>query len=246
MTTVEFDKQFDIFYDNLASNGAPGINRYEKSVFFTKAQDDLVRSIYSPFNQQQKGFEGDENRRTELKALIKSYSVAASLGTPALDPRRIDDNSTFFIVPEDLYYILQEEITVSSTDSCVNGKKIRVIPTTHDDYNISKKNPFRKPNKERAWRIDYVGSVEIISPYTITEYKMRYLKKPLPIILTDFENDPELQGMGLTVEGLNVTTECELEQEFHRNILDRAVELAILGYRENTLQSNVELNKRNV
>ena len=49
MTNQEFDKEFDILYDNIASNGAPGLNKYEKSVLLTRAQDEIVRENYSPY-----------------------------------------------------------------------------------------------------------------------------------------------------------------------------------------------------
>lgn len=247
MRNFEMSKEFDILYDNIASSGAPGLNNYEKSVFLTKAQDEIVKSIYSPYNETQKSFESSENRRIELKELVKPY-VTTSYFTSTY---AIDNNSKFIEIPNDVYYILQEELKVTSTDSCVNGTKIKVIPITHDEYSTQKDSPFRKPNKRKAWRMDVskINSkkvVEIITPFTPSEYKMRYIKEPSPIILSNFESDPELVGLGLTINNLNVITECELNSELHRNIIDRAVELAIRSYRENTLQSNVELNRRNV
>ena len=246
MTIPEMDKQFDILYDNISSNQSAGINKFEKSVLFTKAQDDLVREIYSPFNRHQQSFESSENRRTELKELIKSYSSATVVAGDG-----ISSDSKFFAIPDDVYYIIQEEVQLSSNDTCTNAYTAKVVPITHDEYNIQKDSPFRKPNKRRAWRMDISeingnNTVEIITPFNIASYKMRYIKKPRAIIFSDFESDPELEGMGLTVGGLNTITECELREEFHNNIVDRAVELAIRGYRENTLQANVELNNRNV
>ena len=37
MTTPEFSNEFDVLYNNIMSNAAPGLNEYEKSVFLTKA-----------------------------------------------------------------------------------------------------------------------------------------------------------------------------------------------------------------
>lgn len=247
MTTFEFDKEFDLLYDNISSNGAPGLNKYEKSVLLTRAQDELVKSIYSPFNGIQKSFESSENRRRELNELVLPYSSTDSFTSNA----GLSNLSVFFPIPEDVYYIIQEEIEVTFKDTCAADPILEVKPITHDEYNTIKKSPFRKPNKKRAWRLDISRqnnsqNVEIISEYVPLKYRMRYVKKPNPIILSNFELDPELQGMSLTVEGANTITECELNSEIHRNIIDRAVELAIRGYRENSLQSNVELNKRNV
>jgi hypothetical protein len=37
MSVNEFSREFDILYNNIMSNAAPGIDDYEKSVFLTKA-----------------------------------------------------------------------------------------------------------------------------------------------------------------------------------------------------------------
>lgn len=272
MTVTETSREFDITYDNISSSQAPGLNSYEKSVLLTKAQDEIVRVRYSPFNLTKKGFEGSENRRVELKNLITPYSSTESYIKSDI---AIDDDSLFFKIPSNVYYILQEEVTLTaeltnskaSTDTtimCIAGKKVEVVPTTHDEYSTSKKNPFRKPNKRKVWRMDIeelqplssdgkevteigtVPMVEIISEYNISEYKMRYIRQPSPIVLETFENNSEYDGLGLTVNGVNTVTACQLSEEIQKDIIDRAVELAILGYRENTLQANVELNKRNI
>ena len=46
MTTQEFSDQFDVLYNNIGSDQAPGINEYEKSVFLTKAEKQLVREYF--------------------------------------------------------------------------------------------------------------------------------------------------------------------------------------------------------
>lgn len=247
MTTVEFDREFNILYDNISSNSAPGLNKYEKSVFLTTAQDELIQENYGPYNKLKKGFEGSEARRREFNELVKTHISTLKFNSDL----SISENSIFFQVPNDIYYITHEQAKILSSDSCLNNTYINVIPTTQDEYNTQKKSPFRKPNKNRIWRFDIAklntnSIVELVSPFAITEYKIRYVKKPKPIILTDFESDSELSGLGLTVEGLNTTTECELNSVIHRDILNRAIELAIKSLRENTLQANVELNKRNV
>lgn len=250
MTVSEMNREFELLYDN-ASMSSRGLNIYEKSVLLTQAQDEIVKNIYSPYNPIQQGFEMSEKRRIELKELVAPYS--ASPYTPFAQDLdsvdlRLSENSIYFKVPEDIYYILQEQVIFSG----INCKKhAMVIPTKYDEFNIQVNSPFRKPNSRKVWRFDRmkigtISIVEIISVIPIETYKMVYLKKPKPIIIDNFEDDPELEGMGLTVEGRNVKTECELNSEIHRDILKRAVELAIKNSRENTLQANVELNNRNV
>lgn len=47
MTTEEFDREFDLLYNNIMSNTAPSIDWYEKSVFLTKAQEEVVAALYN-------------------------------------------------------------------------------------------------------------------------------------------------------------------------------------------------------
>ena len=42
MTNSEFSNEFDVLYQNIASNQAPGLDAYEKSVFLTMAQEQIV------------------------------------------------------------------------------------------------------------------------------------------------------------------------------------------------------------
>lgn len=56
MNVVEFSNSFDILYNNIMSNAAPGINEYEKSVLLTKAQDEILKNYFNPQgNKYQEG-----------------------------------------------------------------------------------------------------------------------------------------------------------------------------------------------
>lgn len=246
MTVSEFILEFNLLYDNIAGEGAPGIDNHEISVYLTTAQEELVKNFYSGNNQVRDGFENSEKRRRDLNELVVDYRQATS----TTSSRGIDSNSIFFEIPSNVFYIINEQLTLSGSDACTNGKKIMIKPITHDEYLIEKNNPFRKPNKRKAWRMDISSEagkpvVEVITSMTGSEYHMRYIKKPLPIVVSNFEDATETTaGLGLTVDGVNTITECELNQEIHREILNRAVELAIRDYRENSLKSKIETNNR--
>ena len=47
MTPREFSDQFDVLYNNVTSNQAPGLNEYEKSVFLTKGQSQLLNEYFN-------------------------------------------------------------------------------------------------------------------------------------------------------------------------------------------------------
>ena len=259
MTTAEFSNEFDLMYDN-ASGNAPGINLYEKSVFLTLAQEEIVKETYSGYTQSRVGFEGSERRRRQLSELVGDYKTTTRLSnfggsgtiltTEQDSEQNLISSSQFFGLPDDLLYIVLESVTLGGTNSCLNGKKIKVKPITHDEFQVDIDNPFKKPNLRKAWRMDltrYGASkqqAELFAIDTISEYHVRYVRKPKPIILADFEEDDDISGMGLSIDGYNTRKHCELNTEVHRDILIRAVDLAVLTARENNLMTRVQVNKK--
>ncbi len=248
MTTTEFSNSFDIHYNSIAGMSAPGLDAFEKSVFLSKAQLEIIKDYYDPAsNRKQKGFEASEKRRVDLKELIKPYKS----NTPFSDVNKaIHNSSRFFEIPDETFLIITENVKVTSTD-CNNGLIVNVKPTTHDEFNIQIRNPFKNPDNKTAWRLDISKIsnkkvVEIVSPYNITstlEYRMRYLKYPKPIILGDLET--LFPGEGLSIDGLSTETTSELDQEIHQEILDRAIEIALRDYKPQGLESKIQMDLRN-
>lgn len=214
MTNPEFSIEFDILYNNISSNKAPGLNEYEKSVFLTKAQEQIVTELYSGRNNTYSSFEETEELRRYLSSLI------VTTGCPTYSEEdkefiKITNNSMLFVIPENVLFLVKE-VVVSN-----NYSEIDVYPVSQDELSKIIKNPFRGPSNNRALRLD-IGTniVEIIYPSIISTYKVRYIRKPNPIILTDLEDD-------LSINGISEESECELDSSLHRTILDRAVALAL-------------------
>lgn len=246
MTTSEFSNQFDIFYNSIATNAAPAIDLYEKSVYLTKAQLEIVKNYFDPKgNKYGKGFEQSSKRRNDLNQLIRNYKGTTIISS--IDG--ISDDSKFFRIPNNTFIIIQEKALVSDSTSCVNNNYLKVIPKTHDEFNIQEKNPFKKPDKSTIWRLDYYAqtgnnkNVELISPYTIGEYKMRYIVYPEPIILTDLLTAYPTEV--LTIDGISSEQTCKLSESVHMEILNRAVELATADYNPQDLAVKTQINNRN-
>lgn len=82
MTNAEFSNEFDILYNSITSNQAPGLDEYEKSVFLTKAQDEIVKSYFNPrSNKTQEGFDGNEKRQIDFSMIMRSvvYGPSSSI-----------------------------------------------------------------------------------------------------------------------------------------------------------------------
>lgn len=81
MTVEEMDNMFEVLYNNITSNQAPGLNAYEKSVFLTKAQDEVLKNYFnskSKGNTVQDGFDGSQKRQVDFSMLT---TVATSDST---------------------------------------------------------------------------------------------------------------------------------------------------------------------
>lgn len=213
MNTVEFSNEFDTLvssyrrfkdFDSKESLDSLDFNEYEKSIFLTKAQWQIVIELYTGRNDKGASFEGTEELRASLRGLLK---------TDTLNNTESGDDYQLFSLPEDLLYIVYEEaITESGT--------LMVTPITWDAFHVIRNNPFKRQNNRRALRLDLDDSlIKVIRSIPITKYNLQYLSKPTPIVLENFSE--------VSIDGFNTITECKLDSSLHRQILERAVSLAI-------------------
>lgn len=227
MTAQEFSNEFDILYNNIMSNQAPGLDEYEKSVFLTQAQENVVKSYYEGNSTGLGPFENTEVDRRELSNLIKTTSIETSdtISTQF-------GNGKAYTLPSEAMYIIQEYYIVP------NENPINVVPVTYDEIQKVKNNPFRGPSKNRILRLDYgENKVILIVDNNLAEtyaesspdYVVSYIKRPYPIILTD------LSGSNLSINDktspLDNNNPCELSSSIHRLILTQAVALAAAAYK---------------
>lgn len=84
MTISEFSDQMDVLYNNITSNQAPGLNEYEKSLFLTKAEKEIVKNYFNPNSQGntvKQGFDDSAKRQADFSVLMRTASCAlASVG----------------------------------------------------------------------------------------------------------------------------------------------------------------------
>lgn len=204
MTTEEFSNEFDILYNNIMSNQAPGLTEYEKSVFLTEAQNAIVLESYNGRNAKNLSFESSEESRRLLQDLVLSKTYTTNEINHVNDKYNIDK-------PEDLLVIVYECCTLK------DGNIAIVIPTKFDSLYETLNNPFKCPSKNKVLRVDNTN-IELYSISDIVSYNVTYLSKPTPIILEDLE--------GVSIEGISEKTECKLNPIVHFDIVQRAVALA--------------------
>ena len=242
MTTQEFSNEFDVLYNNIMSNQAPGLDEYEKSVFLTKAQLEILKNYFNPKgNKYGQGFDENAKRQIDFSTLI---TVAKpSLYTPTDDYVKFDDRSQLYKMPSDILLVLNET-GINTVDKV--KRLISIVPINYEEYARLMSKPWKQPLKNQGWRlfqsageVDFISEVVIKYNSTLTDYKIRYVKRPKPIILANLADEYS----NVSIEGLNTVTECELDPILHPEILQRAVELAKSSY-TGDLKSSVELGQR--
>ena len=217
MDVQELSNLFDtllqpfIVKDNFGEQNTLAFDEYEKSIFLTKAQEQIVLELYQELEQS------EENRKY-LSNLIKTGNYV-----PIGEQDETLINNTFksykVEIEDSVLFMIYEQCTLSDKDNCINGGIVSVVPTIHDDLDKVLKNPFKSPNNRKVIRLDFDNKIELISKYNVSNYKVRYLKKPNPIILVKLED--------LNIDKKQEVSNGETNPILHERIVQRAVQLAV-------------------
>lgn len=171
MTTTEFSTEFDVLYNNVTSNQAPGLNEYEKSVFLTKAQSQL---LWEYFNVRTDGvgggFDGSVKRQYDFSSLVETTTLVNvnEASTIVPDSAKIDKRSHVFLFPKDFFLTVNEIVSDSKW-------QYSVLPLNYSEYQKLMLKPYNFPIKRAAWRLlnglleassVSTKDVEFITPYT--------------------------------------------------------------------------------
>lgn len=209
-TSEEWSIEFDLLYNNISSNQAPGLTEYEKSVFLTQAQEALILDLY-------KGVTGDSFEATEevtryLSSLVRTheFNIPSVLNTFTGNTKeyRVDITDV-----NDLWFLTFQSGSINYKD---NPRDVVVIPTKQDLLFRELNNPFKGPNNNRVLSISEDIYITLYSKYPMISYYIKYLKRPYPIVL---------DGSDMTIQGKD-DFNVEIPECLHSQVLLRAVQLA--------------------
>ncbi len=247
MTKQDFIDRFFIEYDKIASLGSPGYDLNELSKLVTEAQESLIIKKYGPnSNRLKEGFEETEKRIEELGELVVykditnftpgflQNSVNAKLPNSLLDLTNASTTKPAGPLNfDDVYwYTIYEEAITDQLDCTIANNTtvyitVNVLAISHDTFNQSYLNPFRKPyiNADRGqiFRLRGSGRNHLLvtdGTFNITTYKIGYIRKPKPIDISLSTNNQV----------------CELNDSFHRELLKETIDLAKLIVQDPTYQ----------
>ena len=253
MTTQEFSNTFDTLLNSYNSQGMFGeqaskgeivLDEYEKSVLLTQAQDIILKQYFEGVGVNG-GFDDSTRRQVDFSNLITVEEITKE-ENPVLTP--YDERSLIYKTPVSatgkakVLYILNEKIVVSTTSgqpAVTTKRQYVVVPINYKEYDRQMSKAYAQPLKKQAWRlfqdngpsgnstIDLYSEIipveNSIAIGEVPKYKIRYIRRPQPIILTnlDFVTQADLE-----IDGVKTISECELNPIVHMDILNKAVELA--------------------
>ena len=149
MTIQEFSTEFDVLYNNVTSNQAPGLNEYEKSVFLTKAQSQLVNEYFnSRTDGFGGGFDGSQKRQYDFSGLVRVERLFdINTFKERVDAtEKLDRRSKVFLFPQNYFLAVNEILSDEKW-------QYSVIPLSYTEYQRLMLKPYNFPVKRAAWRI---------------------------------------------------------------------------------------------
>lgn len=252
MNASQFISEFDVLYNNVMSNQSPGLDNYEKGVFLTKAQNEFLIDAFSINNNTQDGgFDATQKRQYDFSRLIKIQVCDSDT-----DKVSAQNGKAYYMHPKGERYKLNDDFFFIVNEEIITANKVySIYPLHYLEYKRLMMKPYQMPPKNVVWRL-LVGQIEnssssnktlvelIGTPNVGYSYKIRYVKRPKPIVLyRPDEGDPDVELLDIDVDDIDLDNPCELPEETHHEILDRAVALAKEAY-TGTQQTQKQYDKQ--
>ena len=205
MDYSEMLNRFDVLYNNITSSQAPGVDEYEKCVFWNKAQLEVLKNHLNPRgNKYGEGIDGSSKRQVEFSELIDTADMSAT------GHREFAPNAIRFVFQTGMS-IDKILVILNEYASCDGAKTLVGVPINNVEYDTLMSRPYKMPPKSQCWRLIVDGHFEVIGKPSPTGYHIRYVRMPR-------ELDPD----GNTV--------LDVPEVLHDEVLQRAVELAKAAY----------------
>lgn len=229
MTKQEFLTRFYLEADKISTLSGPGYKPSEIEKFATIAQEALVLDRYNPSNKSREGFEETEKRVQDLGELVTIKKITPSATSSLNFP-----NGVFCTLPNtqltnptdysDVFWLpILEYVITKSSDSCKNNQRVQVKDIKHVELEQLLLDPFNRPSIEWIFRVRVTGlKHELITDgtFTVKEYHVRYIRKPIPI---------DLQS--------NLTNQVsELSDHVHQELLEKTI---MMIYKSNDEQQKL-------
>lgn len=216
MLLTELNSEFDVLFEELATNGSKGLDMYEKSLCYTFAQSRIV----------------DDLIKTKTYSFSQTLLATVNLGVTTVNDDMYGDYCKNYNTSPEIYKVLgyvvrgkrdKETFFTSIPGIEVDDKKINDLLTL----------PYKYPPKDLAYvlRVQNSGTsnkivTAVFAPFKFAIIDTLFVKcilTPTPIILEDFSN-------GETIGGLDKGTKPILDEFLRDKLVEAAVLYAIDKY----------------
>lgn len=227
MNISAMHQSFKFGLDKLDNLNYPNFLPEEIDLLLNQAQERFVKQRYGITNPKRTSFEETQKRIDDLKELIRDVTISNVSTTGIIT--NICPQAKFFSLPTDYWFAIQERAEqqcdkcndhiVSVSDGGLvpeyteyNVKYAEVRPIQHNEFDKTIKDSFKKPDYDKVLRLMYTDSTELISATycNVINYRLRYIKKPVTV-------------------NINTSTNCELSEHTHQEIIDEAIKIALEG-----------------
>jgi hypothetical protein len=268
MTITEMHIRFKLGLDKLDSLSNPDLGPEIVDTILNRAQERFIKQRMSGLNTHRTGFEETQKRTDDLRVLVtnakltplsttqdnKPYGVFVALPTSPLywfsvneeadvlykqcntdAVTKIELNKDYLVLKGNVTY---NSVTLSAPASFKGlsgittftgtgivyeavSKRSEVKPISHDLYNKITRDPFGKSDTDQVLRLMYGNQVELLGSddFVIQKYYLRYIRKPIDMVYP--------------------TTDCELADHTHDEIVDIAVTMSLENIESQRYQSNL-------
>lgn len=235
--------RFNLQYNNIFSNQAPGLVDYEISMYLTMSHVEII-------DEYSASLDLFEKNRSILSSYIyddilpntttypNGYTNVSQVADTSFNTRGIDYQ--VFSFTENYWKILKE---YAITNSNLIGMPIK--PITYDGFNTMSANPYKKPNGIKGWRLDinFDPQTEVNSK-ELRDVKIFFKKMNTSDFIKQYIVTYLVTPDSFNLEANIIPNSLGNNPFLTEKIINRAVELATRDYRDNNLQSQVQINKR--
>ena len=194
--------------------------------YLNESQEMVFRDNLPPNQENFTQFDLNTTSRNNLAALIKDKQYVPA-DTRPYTTSKFSGVNYIFEYPTDLKYVDVAEVSMTKNS---RNFYCRVKDIEPRYYHQNRKNPFKKPNSEIVWRMDYGSNGkrynEIVIPegFTLNTFTLRYLIL-LPCL--DYESN-SLLGSSL-----------------HIDIVNKAVDICLKSHQNNIYLTNAAKQQNN-
>lgn len=214
MTTKELIYSCDSKIKNIIKSESISVDTADWLIYLNEAQEFVFRENI-PLNQTEYSqFDLNQRTRSNLAGLIKDKKYLPEDAKPSTGNQFLE-TAYIFEYPQDLKYIDVAEVTLTKDD---RDFVCRVKDIEPRYYHQNRKNPYKKPYSEIAWRLDYGNSRKryneiIVDPiFTLKDFTLRYLTH---LCKLDLDTNPKIYNLDTDI----VNKAVEICLQSHQNNL---------------------------